>query len=344
MIIQNNNMNLAQTEPGIIEEVSLVTGAAGLLGIELVNQLLAKGIRVKAVYNKTPIKITHHPLLQVVHCDLLDVVALEEIMEGVSVVYHCAGMVSFSPNKKNVLYKVNVDATANVVNAALQAGVKKMVHVSSVAALGRLKEHEPINEKSQWTTETNNSVYGHSKYLGELEVWRGVAEGLDAVIVNPTIILGPGNWKEGSTAIFKNIYDGFNWFSEGTTGFVDVRDVCKAMILLKESPITAERFIISAENTTYKEVFNLIADAFKKKRPGNKVTPLIASVVWRIEKLKNIFSGREPLITKETAATAFAKVHFDNAKLKQHLPGFEYTPLKETIEYTCAVLKEKMIV
>ncbi len=337
-------MNAAQSEHVIKKEVSLVTGAAGLLGIELVNQLLAKGVKVKAVYNKTPIKIANHNLLQIVHCDLLDVVALEEIMEDVTVVYHCAGMVSFSPKSKNVLYKVNVEATANVVNAAVEAGVKKMVHVSSVAALGRLKEHESINEKSQWTVETNNSVYGHSKYLGELEVWRGVAEGLNAVIVNPTIILGPGNWKEGSTAIFKNIYDGFNWYTEGTTGFVDVRDVCRAMILLMESTITAERFIISAENTTYKNVFNLIADAFKKKRPINKVTPLLASFVWRIEKLKNIFSGREPLITKETAATAFAKVYFDNTKLKKHLQDFEYIPLKESIEYTCAMLTEKIIV
>ncbi len=317
----------------------MVTGAAGLLGSTLVNQLLSAGHRVRAMVNKTSLSIPSQDNLDIVTCDLLDVVALEACMRDVQFVYHCAGKVSFSGKDKKALYDINVKATANMVNASLEAGIIKMVHVSSVAALGRLREDQSIDETAHWTKETSNSVYGQSKFLGELEVWRGIAEGLNAVMVNPTIILGPGNWSEGSTAIFKNVFDEFGWYTDGTTGFVDVRDVCKAMLLLMESDITAERFIVSAENATYQHVFNQIADAFGKKRPSKKVTPLIAALVWRIEACKSLFTGKPPLITKETAATALAHVYFENGKLKSFLPGFAYLPLEETIQHTCRQLQ-----
>lgn len=323
-------------------EWALVTGASGLLGNELINQLLANGKKVRALYHNTPLKITDHPNLQPVKGDILDVIALEEAMADVTEMYHCAGLVNFSPGKRSLLYKINVEGTANVVNAALLSGVKKMVHVSSVAALGRIRENEMIREEMQWTAATSNSIYGHSKYLGELEVWRGIAEGLNAVIINPSIILGAGDWNEGSTEIFKSVYDGFNWYADGTTGFVDVRDAAKAMLRLMESGITAERFIISAENAAYKDVFFQIADAFGKKRPAKLVTPFLAGIIWRLEKIKSSFSGIEPLLTKETARTAMAKVNYDNNKLKQFLPGFAYLPLQETIKHTCSLLQQKI--
>ncbi len=321
----------------------LVTGASGLLGMELAGQLIDKGYRVRALYNsKAPTKIPEKQGLEWIQCNILDVIQLEESMHGVSYVYNCAGLVHFSPSRKKDLYKVNVEGIGNVVNAALAASVKKMVHVSSVAALGRLREDEAVTEKMQWTEDTSNSIYGHSKYLGELEVWRGVAEGLDAVVVNPSIILGAGDWKEGSTEIFKSVFDEFPWYAEGVTGFVDVRDVASLMIQLMESPVNAERFIVSAENAVYRDVFNQIADAFKKKRPHKKVTPFIASLVWRLEKIKSLFSGNDPLVTKETAITALSKVHFDNSKLLRFLPTFSYRPLSETISYTCRALQQKL--
>jgi nucleoside-diphosphate-sugar epimerase len=240
------------------------------------------------------------------------------------------------------LFKINIEGTANVVNAAINAGVKKMVHVSSVAALGRIRENETVNETMNWTEETSNSNYGQSKFLGELEVWRGTGEGLDAVIVNPTIILGAGNWHAGSSQIFKSVYEEFPWYAEGVTGFVDVRDVARAMIHLMESNISNHRFIISAENKSYREVFNLIAKAFNKKVPHKAVTPLLAKFIWRLEAIKSKFTKKDPLVTKETATTALATVHFDNSKLIKFLPGFSYTKLEDTIAHTCYVLQQEL--
>ncbi len=320
----------------------LVTGGAGLLGNELITQLLAQGKKVRAIFNKTPLPDFHSPNLGQFQCNILDVVGLEEAMQGIEQVYHCAAIVTFNPKKRMEMFKINIEGTANVVNAALDAGVKKMVHASSVAALGRIRTNEVINETMNWTPETSNSAYGQSKFLAEMQVWRGIGEGLDAVMVNPVIILGAGNWNEGSSKIFQSVYNEFPWYSDGTTGFVDVRDVAKAMIQLMESNVTAERFILSAETRSYHDVLNLMANAFGKKPPYKKVTPFIAKIVWRLEKIKSMFTGKEPLITKETARTAMAKVNFDNSKLNKFLPGFAYRSIEETITDTCVVFQQKL--
>ena len=348
----------------------LITGAAGLVGNELLQQLLKEGSCVKAVYHSTPLSVFDvttgrqtlttndipaeqaggspppvvpaiYPNLEIVQCDILDVVALEEVMKDITHVYHCAAIVSFDPGEKNHLLKINVEGTANIVNACIDAGVKKLVYVSSVAALGRMRIGEAVTEKMNWTEETSNSVYGKSKYLGELEVWRGIGEGLQAVIVNPTTILGGHNWASGSSAIFKTAYDEFKWYTEGVSGFVDVGDVALAMILLMNSEITAQRFILNGENLPYKEIFVSIAKCFKKKPPYKKVTPFIAELVWRMEAIKTRINGRKHLLTKETARTAQAKVYFDNSKILKTLPQFQFTKISEAITRTCAILKEK---
>jgi dihydroflavonol-4-reductase len=318
----------------------LVTGGAGLLGSELIRQLLAQGKTVTAIYNNTPLSLTGTPGLTTVKCDILDTVGLEEVMQGIEQVYHCAAVVTFDPKKRRQLFAINTEGTANIVNAALDAGVKKLVHVSSVAALGRIREGQTITEAMNWTEETSNSNYGKSKYLGEMEVWRGVGEGLEAVVVCPSIILGAGDWESGSSKIFKTVYDEFPWYTDGVTGFVDTRDVAKAMTMLMESSISGERFILSAENKSYQDVFNMIANALGKKQPRKKVTPLIAAIVWRLEAIKSRFTGKEPLVTKETALTALTKVFFDNSKLKKMLPDFDYRPLELTISETCEALKK----
>jgi dihydroflavonol-4-reductase len=320
----------------------LVTGGAGLLGNELIAQLLAQGNKVRAIYNKTPLANFHSPNLQQFQCNILDVVGLEEAMKDIEQVYHCAAIVTFNPKKRLEMFKINIEGTANVVNAALDAAVKKMVYVSSVAALGRIREDEVINETMNWTEETSNSNYGQSKYLAELEVWRGIGEGLNAVMVNPVVILGAGDWNSGSSKIFQSVYNEFPWYSDGTTGFVDVRDVVKAMMQLMESDITAQRFILSAQNKKFKEVFDLIAKEFGKKPPQKKVTPLIAKIVWRAEAFKSMFTKQDPLLTKETAKTAMAKVKFDNSKLLKFLPQFTYRKIEETIIDTCTAFKQKL--
>jgi nucleoside-diphosphate-sugar epimerase len=246
-------------------------------------------------------------------------------------------VVSFSPDKRAQLFKTNIEGTTNVVNACLHTGVKKLLHVSSVAALGRIRNNETINEKAQWTEETNNSAYGKSKYYAELEVFRGIAEGLKAVVVNPTIILGAANWNEGSSALFKKAYEEFPWYTNGITGFVDVRDVVEAMIRLMDSDISDEKFILNAENRSYKDMLTLAAVAFGKRPPSKEAKPWMGEVIWRLDKIKALFTGNNPLLTKETARTAQAKVYFDNSKIVKALPGFSFRKMEETIADTCAV-------
>ncbi len=324
------------------QKYHLVTGASGLLGAELVSQLLQAGKNVKAVYYQHPIASNGNENLLPIQCDLLDVIQLEEIMEDVDFVYHCAGYISYAPQNRAQLYNINYEATANVVNACLSANIKKLVHVSSVAALGKDIKNKLVDETLQWTNEANGSAYGHSKYLGELEVWRGIAEGLNAVIVSPSIILGAGDWNLGSTAIFKNVFNEFKWYTTGINGFVDVRDVVHSMVLLMQSDISNEKFIISAENRTYQDVFNSIAENFKKNKPSKLVTPFIASVVWRFEKIKCLFTKKDPLITKETAKAALDNVQYDNSKLLKFLPEFKYQSLENTISYCCNILQQKL--
>ena len=316
----------------------LVTGGSGLLGAELIRQLLQSGKRVRALVNQKPLSLPSHPMLEQAQGSILDVMALEEAMQGVEDVYHCAALVSFDPGDDARLYKINVEGTANLVNAALDAGVRRFAFVSSVAALGRHKDGVPVDESMNWSKETHNSRYGQSKYLAEMEVWRGMAEGLNAVVVNPSVIIGPGDWNSSSTAIFKSVYNGFPWYSEGVNGFVDVRDVAKAMILLTEKDIFGERFILNGHHATYKSVFELMAKAFGKNPPHRKVTPFLAGLVWRWEKIKSKITGTKPLVTKETAETALATVEYRNDKLLKALPGFTYTGLEESIAFTCKEL------
>lgn len=313
----------------------LVTGGAGLLGSTLIKMLLANGKKVRATFNKTNLQIVPHPNFSEIKCDILDVYALEDAMQDITEVYHCAAIVSFAPNDAKLLYKINVEGTANVVNACLAASVRKLVHVSSVAALGRAMVGACIQEGTQWVDDESASLYGHSKYLGELEVWRGVAEGLNAVVINPTIILGAGNWNEGSTKLFKSVYDGFSYYTTGTNGFVDVADVATIMIQLMEADISAEKFIVSAENVTYQYILNNIAAGFGKKLPSKKVTPLLAAITWRLAAIKSMFTKSMPLITKETAQTSLANTLYDNSKLLKYLPAFAYLPLKNTIKNVC---------
>ena len=317
----------------------LVTGGSGLVGSELISQLLAEGNKVKAIYNNTPLT-NRHSNLAAIHCDILDTSALDEVMQGTTQLYHCAAVVSFNKKNQEQLFKINIEGTANVVNAAIDAGVKKMVHVSSVSALGRMRENETVTEEMMWTEESSNSLYGKTKYLGEMEVWRGTGEGLEAVIVNPSLILGGGDWTKGSSEIFRSVYKEFPWYTEGVTGVVDVKDVARAMILLMNSEINKERFILNAENLSYKEIFTAIANCFGKRVPPKKVSPFIAAMVWRWEAIKSMLTGKDALVTKETARTALAKVYFDNSKFLNAVPGFKFTPVNETIKNTCATLKQ----
>jgi nucleoside-diphosphate-sugar epimerase len=317
-----------------------VTGASGLLGSHLIQSLVAKGKMVRALYRNQIPSFKGAEKVDWVVGDLLDVTALTDAMDGATQVYHCAAIVSFSPSKAAMMIKANQEGTANLVNICLDQKVEKLVFVSSVAALGRIREDAPIDETMHWTPETSNSIYGKSKYLAEMEVWRGMAEGLNIAIVNPVIIFGAGDWNKGSSEIFKSSYNQFPWYTNGISGFVDVLDVVDAMQLLMDSPIVGQRYIISAENLSYQTVFTKIANAFSKKPPSRKVTPFLAAIVWRLEAIKSLFTGKTPLLTKETAATAQAKVYFNNEKFLKAFPSFQYRSMDTTIQRVSAELTD----
>lgn len=333
----NNDMSgNGDAQPSI-----LVTGGTGLVGSHLISALVAQGRSVKAIYRAVIPVFPGSEKVEWLQADILDVLALQDVMQGIDQVYHCAAVVSFNPRNRENLYRTNIHGTANIVNASLEAGIGKLLFVSSVAALGRLRKDVLVNETMNWSKETSNSEYGKTKYLAEMEVWRGAAEGLDAVVVNPSIILGESDWTKGSTGIFRSMYNEFPWYTEGVSGFVDVKDVVDAMILLMESPVKGQRFILNAGNIPYKQLFDDIARCFGKKPPYKKVTPLMAALVWRLEAIKGKLTGTDPLLTRETANTAQAKVYFDNSKLKQAFPSFEYRPITETVTRICHYLKEK---
>ncbi|WP_407523653.1 NAD-dependent epimerase/dehydratase family protein [Lacibacter sp. MH-610] len=321
-----------------------VTGGAGLVGAALLKQLLRhnKG-PIKALYrNQLPVLLSKEELekIQWVKGDVLDTSVLYEELKGCKQVYHCAAVVSYHQKRREQMYRINIDGTANMVNASLENGIEKFLQVSSVAAIGRIRKGEWVNEETKWTEETNNSHYGKTKYLSELEVWRGIGEGLNAVMVNPSIILGESTWEAGSTALFKNAWNEFPWYTNGSTGYVDAQDVAKAMVGLMESNIKGERFILSHEHFTYRELLTKIANAFGKQPPKREAKPWMGALVWRLEHLKSLVTGKEPLLTKETTKTAQSATFFSNEKIKKALPGFEFTPIDATIERTCSWLKE----
>ena len=314
----------------------LVTGASGFLGQHLVRSLSEQGAVVRALYkNHAPsAALLALPGITWMLCDLLDIYDVEEAMSGIDDVYHCAAIVSFDPDRREEMLHVNVESTANLVNQAVLQGVRKMLYVSSIAALGRSgDENKLITEEEEWNESKYNSAYAFSKYLAEMEVWRGMGEGLNAVVINPGIILGAGSSNDLSSALMRIVYKEFPFYSKGVTSWVDAADVVRAMTMLMASGIEEERFIVSAGNFAFLEVFTLMAKALGKKPPHWYAPPLLTGIVSRLMVLKSKLSGTPSLITKETANNAALVSLYDNSKLTQALPGFVYTPINSTIEH-----------
>jgi dihydroflavonol-4-reductase len=305
----------------------LVTGGTGFLGAYIIKELVQKNYSVRAMRrsNKLPFFIPQNIFDKVewIEGDIVDVVALEYAMQGVDAVIHAAAKVSFAPGERNEMFKTNIEGTANVVNAALSQNVKKLIHVSSVAVLGRTNHEEHINESNPWKQNTLTTNYAISKYRAEMEVWRAIGEGLNAVIVNPSTIIGYGDWN-------------------GINSFVDVEDVASAIVLLMDSDINGERFILGCDNYSYRKLFDLIADGFGKKHPSREATPFLGELAWRVEKVKSFFSRTPSILTKETARVAQSKTYFENDKIKTFLPGFTFTPLEQTISNACKAYKSNM--
>ena len=322
------------------DEMILVTGATGFLGTELIRQLTSQQKKVRALkreISKVPALLNDNLLISWINADINDFASLSDAFEGVTHVYHCAAFISFNPKDKAKLLKVNIEGTSNVVNLCHELNIR-LVHVSSIAALGDAKKGELITERDFWEYNPNVHSYAISKYEGEMEVWRGIAEGLDAVIVNPAVIIGKNAGFEGSGAIFKLVKNGLKFYTDGATGIVDVSDVAKCMIALMESEISGERFTLSADNLTYKDFFTEIAAGFGIKAPSSEAKPWMLGIAWRAAKLAAFFTGKAPALTKDAARSSFNLSYYSNQKIKNAI-AFNFKPLKESIREVCHALK-----
>lgn len=325
-----------------------VSGATGFLGAHVVCQLLEKRQSIRAfkrassnlhefnyiyaLYYGTNTSLQQ--FITWVDVDVLDVCALEVALQGVDEVYHCAATVSFNQSDRDVMMQVNVQGTANMVNLSLMAGVKKFAHISSIAALGRAKNGIAVTEQTKWVVSKLNSNYALSKYKAEMEVWRASEEGLPVVIVNPGVILGSGDWTKGSCKLFEMVKNGMPFYTNGVNGYVDVKDVAKATILLMERNVFAERFVLVAENVSMKDFLVHTATCLRVKPPFVEVNKWLAELSWMVAGIAALFTGKKAAITKETARASLKRYYYNSDKIKQKL-GFEFIPVKQTIAQAC---------
>lgn len=332
-----------------MDKVILVTGGTGLVGSHLLFDLCKSGEQVRALKrpnsNIAVVKkvfsyyaVNANELLkniEWVDADILDVYSILEAMDGITEVYHCAAMVSFEQKNEAEMMKINVEGTANMVNAALEKGIKKFCHVSSIATLGRAEHGELSTEETFWKSSPDHSNYAISKYAAEREVWRASEEGLDVVIVNPALIIGAGNWQQSSSNMFSKGYTGMKYYTEGVNGFIDVRDVTALMILLMKSKIKNERFLFSSENTPYRYFFDLMHQEFGRPKANFKVGMLLSNFAWRVEGIRCMLSGTKPLITRETIQSGHRVSLFSNEKIKKLFPDYKFISIEQAVKDTC---------
>lgn len=328
----------------------LVTGATGLVGSHLIVELTKEGKSVRALKRKGSSTALVNTLFSAyskegdalvnqgewVEGDVEDFHSLKDALIGVDEVYHCAAMVSFSQNNNRKMLSVNVLGTANMVDACIELGVKRFCHVSSIAALGSSTMGQPIDEEATWGKSKGKSVYAVSKFLSEMEVQRGVELGLNAVIVNPSVIIGPGRWDSGSGQLFGAIERGFPFYTLGSTGYVDVRDVARAMVAAMEKGLCGRRYILNGENLRHKEVFEMIASELGKRKPYIKVSPWLSEMAWPLAWLVGKISGKTPALTKDTARSGHSVTSFSSKRAEEEL-HIAFTPISEAVRNTVKV-------
>lgn len=324
----------------------LVTGGTGLVGSNLLLELSTQNIDFIATKRNTSNLETIKKLfinknrqnefeqIKWINIDLLEYILLNDFFESskITKIYHCAAQISYRKQDDAILLENNVTSTKNIVNLSLIHKIEKLCYVSSIATLGSSINGNEITEKTDFNTEDKNSGYSISKYYAELEVWRGITEGLNAVIINPSVILGAGNWESGSSTIFSTIYKGLKFYTKGTTGFIDVQDVSSIMIKLMNSDINSERFIINSENIGYFDFFNTVATALKVKAPYILAKKNLTEFAWRFEYIKSIMLNKQPVITSNSARTSQKTLLYSNNKIKKAI-NFNFTPINDSIKY-----------
>ncbi|WP_103069374.1 NAD-dependent epimerase/dehydratase family protein [Aquimarina sediminis] len=334
----------------------LVTGATGLVGTHLLVKLIQEKHQICALY-RTEAKKEHakkvfcsyfpkeqqqlFDSIRWIHTDINDIPALTEAFEGITQVYHCAAMISFDPSHYKELRKSNIEGTANIVNLCLIKNVKKLCYVSSIATLSESLLNDHIDESAEWNPEVPNSVYAITKYGAEMEVWRGVQEGLNAVIVNPGIIIGSGFFDTGSGYLFKKIHSGMKYYTCGTSGYVAIQDVINIMHLLMQGKYTNQRYILVGENLSYKSAFTMIAQALGKPAPKKRISPFLMKVVYHLQRISHFFFRTKRSIFKSSLRSAFSIKYYKNDKIKKELI-YSFVPIEKSIKETATLfLKEK---
>ena len=333
----------------------LVTGATGLVGVQLLADLLLKEVKIRALY-RTEAKIassqkiiqqklgkqaeTLLTKIEWVKADITRIPELTDAFEGIDHVYHCAGLISYDPKDYKALRKINIEGTANVVNISLSKNIKKFCRVSSIAALGSELNNQKVTENSPRNNELEYDNYSICKYGAEMEVWRASQEGLNVVIVNPGVIIGSGNWNTGSGQIFSRIDKGLSYYLPLVTGFVAVEDVSSAMIKLMEAEIKNERFIVVGENLSFKEVQGKIAEALNKPQPTKALQPWMVFLGWIFQSIGSFLFNTNKEITRKSIKAAFNKTYYDHTKIKTALPTFEFTSIDKAVKTTAAFYVE----
>lgn len=330
-----------------MQSTILITGATGFVGAHIALEFLKSGYNVKATFrSKKSLEKAKHTFhfydtsddlfnkISWVEADMLSYSSVRKALQDVDFVVHAAAEVSFNPRFKNRIIENNTLMASHIADAAVEAGVKKLCHISSIAALGTTIDGAPITEKDNLASVKGQSGYSTSKFYAEMEIWRAINSGLNAVILNPSIIIGPGDWNSSSPTFITTIAKGMSFYTKGVNGFVDVRDVARACRLAIESDISADRFILSSENISYQELFSSIAVKLNKSVPKHKAPPTVLRLLAKFSSLYSYLSGKEPIITPQSARSAWKKCLYSGAKFDETF-NFTYTPVSDTIEFSC---------
>lgn len=332
----------------------LVTGGTGLVGSHLLYHLVLENDIVKAIYRKNSNLNAVKKVFSFytdnfeklfnkidwIEANLLDVTTLKNALKNATKVYHCAALVSFNRKDYWKMRKVNIEGTANIVNFCIDAKIDKLCFVSSIATLDKSINSDIINEESEWISTKNKSGYAITKHGAEIEVWRASQEGVNVIIVNPGVILGAGFWHKGTGELFSKIVKGFNFYSEGITGFVSVNDVVKSMIALMDSAVINEQFVLVAENLSFKTVFYEIAKAFGKEPPKIKVNKFRSSIIWRITTFWAFITNKNPILTKNSAKSLHTKRYYSSDKIIKTL-NFKFEKITSVIQTICTFYNQK---
>lgn len=335
----------------------LVTGGTGLVGSHLLLELTSSGKKARAIHRKNSDlgavkKVFSYYLssaeaedyynqIEWQEADLNDVPALEIAFNGIQEVYHCAALVSFDSSKATTLRKINIEGTANIVNLCISRKVEKLCYLSSIATLGLSLGETQVTEDFTWHPEKDHTEYAISKHGAEIEVWRASQEGVPVIILNPGVILGPGNWNQGSSQIFKKVNDGLNYHFPKTTGFVGVKDVAVAAVTAMESSVKNEQFIVVAENLKFKDVLKMVANSLGKPGPKKQLKPWMVYVGWIFQSLGSRLFGTKQLINSGDYKSLFEDTFYSNEKIQTFL-NFKFTPIKKVVEQTGNIFKKEL--